>query len=224
MTGQRGVALIIVLWVTMLLALMVESFLAEVRTDTLLARNLVDNGEAQALADGVIHQTVERLLKQRQSEDTYFDGQWTKITLEGGMAEVAIQDESGKVNLNTAPDALLEAVFLSAGVDIGHAKSLVDRIADWRDSDHLRRLNGAEDSDYRAAGLPYGAKDLPFASVDELQMVLGVTPNIHSRLATALTVYADRRGVDLRVAPRPVLQALMDNNDARVNVFLDARQ
>ena len=34
-------------------------------------------------------------------------------------------------------------------------------------------LNGAEDADYEAEGLPYGAKDGPFQSVEELRQVLG---------------------------------------------------
>jgi general secretion pathway protein K len=46
---------------------------------------------------------------------------------------------------------------------------LVDAILDWRDEDDLHLVNGAEDPDYKAAGLPYGAKDGPFDSLEELQ-------------------------------------------------------
>jgi hypothetical protein len=201
--------------------------LADISEDDVLAWAAALESQSQhPIAQGIVRGAEERGIKLKPVEAFQsLTEQGAQATIEGHSVHVVSPGYLREhVNLNTAPDALLEAVFASAGIDIGIAKSLVDRIADWRDSDHLRRLNGAEDSDYRAAGLPYGAKDLPFASVDELQMVLGVTPNIHSRLATALTVYADRRGVDLRVAPRPVLQALMDNNDARVNVFLDARQ
>ena len=55
----------------------------------------------------------------------------------------------------------------------------MDAIADFRDPDDLRRLNGAEDADYQSAGLKHGAKDGPFKAIEELQQVLGVDHDLY---------------------------------------------
>ena len=49
--GARGLALVTVLWVLVLLALIAASFTLTTRTEVNLARNLVDNAKAEALAD-----------------------------------------------------------------------------------------------------------------------------------------------------------------------------
>src|SRR5882672_7761736 len=58
----------------------------------------------------------------------------------------------------------------------------------------LRRnlQNGAEDADYAAAGLAYGAKDAPFAMTEELLQVPGMTRELFDRVAPDITVYSPR--------------------------------
>lgn len=121
---------------------------------------------------------------------------------------VSIQDEGGKIDLNTAEDELLRGLFVSVGLDEQQADRMVDRIIDFRDPDDLHRLNGAEDNDYEDAGLPYGTKGAPFEAVEELQQVLGMTYEIYKRVVPALTVHSGKEGIDHRSAPREVLLAL----------------
>jgi len=222
--SRRGIALVAVLWVVMGLSAITLSFIAETRTGTQLTHNLVDNGAARALADGAVHQAIARLLKQRTQPDAVFDGRPTRIPAKGATIEISIQDEAGKVNLNTASDALLEAVFRSAGLSLDEAKAMADKIADWRDKDNLRRLNGAESADYRAAGKDYGAKNQPFTSVEELRLVLGMTREVYARVKPSLTVYSNKRGVDLSAAPSGVLRSLFNDDEDTAIAFLEARR
>ena len=62
--------------------------------------------------------------------------------------------------------------------------------------DKLTRLrpNGAEEAAYRAAGLPWGPKNAPFETVEELQQVLGMTADIYKRVAPSLTTYSGEAG------------------------------
>ena len=46
--GRNGIALVAVLWVLVLLSIIAAAFLHETRTETKLARNLVDNAKARA--------------------------------------------------------------------------------------------------------------------------------------------------------------------------------
>ena len=47
----------------------------------------------------------------------------------------------------------------------------------------LKRPNGAEEPDYRAAGLSYKPANGPFQAIEELQLVLGMRPEIYRRIA-----------------------------------------
>ncbi len=136
----------------------------------------------------------------------------------GGALRTAVHGEAGKIDLNAGDEALLLGLFRAAswtgpegelqGLDEDAAAALVDALRDFADPDDLTRLNGAEDRDYAAAGLPWGAKDAPFEAVEELQQVLGMTAPLYQAVAPALTVYTGASGVDARLAPRAVLLAL----------------
>ncbi len=138
----------------------------------------------------------------------------------GGALKTAIHGEAGKIDLNAGDEALLRALFRVAswtgpdgapqGLDEAAAAALTDAIRDFADPDDLTRLNGAEDRDYRAAGLPWGAKDAAFEAIEELQQVLGMTAPLYQAVAPALTVYTGAKGVDARLASRQVLLALLD--------------
>ena len=222
--SSRGIALVAVLWAVMLLSVITMSFLHETRTDAQLTHNLMDNAEARALADGAVHRAIARLLEQRTNTDAVFDGRPTTIPATDATVEISIQDEAGKVNLNTAPDELIESVLLSGGLSMPEAEALTDKIADWRDRDNLRRLNGAEAGEYRAANKEYEPTNQPFATVDELRLVLDVTAELYARVSPVLTVYTTKRGVDLRAAPGRVLNSVMKGNKDAVAAFLEARR
>ncbi len=141
----------------------------------------------------------------------------------GGTALISIQDEAGKVDLNLAPDELIKGLFVSLGTEEKQAATLVDAIADFRDEDDLTRLNGAEDDDYRAAGLAWEAKDAPFEAVAELRQVIGMTRELYDRVAPYLTVYSWQGRIDPATAPEAVLRAIPGIDDVAVGALLDAR-
>ncbi len=58
----RGLALVTVLWVLMLLALIAASFTRTTPTEVNLTRNLIENAEAEALADAGVYRAVLGLL------------------------------------------------------------------------------------------------------------------------------------------------------------------
>jgi len=205
---ETGIALVVVLWVTTLLAVMASSFAIAMRTETLLARNLIESAQAHYLAEAGVERAILELLRRGTEERWPTDGSEQEVALGNGTVTVAIVDETAKVDLNTAPAGLLDGLLQSVGItDNLERARLVDAILDWRDNDDLRRANGAEDSDYRASGLPYGAGNSSFESVEELQLVLGVTPELYRKLEGMLTVYSYQDVVNAAVAPRSVLLA-----------------
>ena len=223
---QRGVALILVLWLTVMLTVIAGSFAYGMRNEAMAARNTVSWAQARSLADGAIHRTVFELMRPKVSPDVWAADGAVRIWDEDG-ARIAVRaiDESGKIDLNSAPDALLKGLLMTAGgVDEPTAARLVDAIGDWKDVDDLRRPNGAEADDYKAAGSPYLPANAPFETVPELQRVLGMTPALYAKLAENLTVQSQQAGINPTYASRATLLALPGATPEVVDTYLAQRR
>lgn len=217
---QCGIALVVVLWLVALLALMAVSQTAEVRTETRIIGNLVESASARAAAYAGVQLAIADLAKPLTARNMTTDGSFYALRLVDAQLRISINDESGKVDLNTAPGPLLDALLIAGGVEAERSKVLVDAILDWRDRDELRRLNGAEEGDYRAAGFEYGPRNGPFQSLEELALVIGIDAPLYHRVAPGITIYSGSADVNKAVAPLTVLQALNGGNNEESDIFL----
>jgi general secretion pathway protein K len=68
-SSHRGLALVVVLWVLVLLSLIAASFTRTTRTEVNLTRNLIDNAEAEALAEAGVYRAVLGLLAGQRAID-----------------------------------------------------------------------------------------------------------------------------------------------------------
>lgn len=214
--SEQGIALVLVLWVVALLTIIAVALTTSQRTESTLAANQVETVRFRALAEAGINYAVLNLLadppiveSEGVSDDFWVpDGSPRSWTFAGETLQIAIVNETSLIDINSAGKDLLSALLIAAGIPEGEEAPLVDAVLDWRDEDDLHLLNGAEDSDYAAAGLPYGAKDGPFDSVEELRQVLGFDRDLYRTLAPALTVDAGTGSVERELAPALVLAAL----------------
>lgn len=122
---------------------------------------------------------------------------------------IVIESEAGKINPNTAQPELLAALLHQVGVDTGTAAGIANAIADWRFPGARARPGGAKAAEYRAAGRDYGPPGKPFERLDELGLVLGVTPELLARLTSHLTLYHEGEP-DIRAAGPIVWGALRE--------------
>jgi len=222
---ERGIALILVLWVITLLTVIAGSFVYGARSTALVAGNLVSIAKARALADAGIHRGLYELVKPESDGERWkADGRTNLFSLDDAEIRLVIREESAKIDLNTAHDDLLRGLLLSAGQDEEQANQILDAILDWRDADDLARSQGAERDRYEAMGLPYIPANAPFLTVDELQRVIGVTPSLYRKLADALTVFSTLPGINSTLAPRQVLLALPNVTEEEVDAYLVQRE
>jgi len=206
--GKRGFALLLVLWGLILLGLIAASFLRETRVGTTLARNVVENAKAEALAEAGVRRAILGLLDTDPATAWRADGRLYRFELGDGMIQIQIQDERGKIDLNHAPPAMLATLFQETGSDPEVAGRLADAILDYADRDNDRRPAGAEDDDYASAGLKGGAKDAPFDSKEELLNVLGMNRAIYEAIAPGVTVHSGQSEVNPSTAPELVLRTI----------------
>lgn len=182
---ERGFALLIVLWTLGLLALLGSQLTAAGRVETRLAANLRANAVVEAAADGAVHEAVLRLLQGAWRPD----GARHALRVGSVAVEVRVEDEAGKVNPNFVLLPVLQALLRNVGLDPTRAASLAAAIVDWRTRTQMPLPGGAKTPQYRAAGLSYGPAGRPFADLDELGLVLGMTPDLLARLKPRLSVY-----------------------------------
>jgi general secretion pathway protein K len=221
---QRGIALVLALWLTVMLTVIASGFAFSMRSEALAARNMISLAQARAAADGAIERTVFELSR-GSTPDTWKRDGVVHTWKEGDIALAASgTDEAAKIDLNMAGEVLLRSLFLNVGgADADLAAHIADAIQDWRDADDLTRPNGAEEADYRAAGLKYKPANAPFETVTELARVMGVTPAIYGRVADSLTVFSRQAGINPATASRTVLLALPNATPEVVDAFLSQR-
>lgn len=222
---QEGVALVLVIWLATLLMVVASSFLLSARSDALVVTNSVAMARAEAIAEAGVQRAAHELYRHDSGPDVWKrDGSPREWSFDGAKVRIEIRDESARIDLNTTSDALLKGLLLSVGLPDEEAVAMLDAILDWRDPDSLKRLHGAEESDYVAAGLSWRPANAPFQALEELQLVLGMRPDIYRRMAPMLTVHSRQAGVSLQAAPREVLLAIPGVTAEIVDAYIARRE
>jgi general secretion pathway protein K len=191
--SERGVALMMVLWIFMVLTVLVAEFSRSMRDEAVATQNMAEEVQARGVALAGIGQGIYRALRAREDatdetptapllakgdaepEPWHPDGSWHDGPYGGGTYSVRLLDEGGKISLNRADEAMLRHVLTNVGVTGDEQEEITDAILDWRDPDSLKRLHGAEDEFYLSLPEPYATKNGFFDSVDELLLVRGIT-------------------------------------------------
>lgn len=220
--AQHGIVLVLVLWLLALLALMAAGYSTTTRTESQMAATHLQAARARGLAEAGVWLGVQQLLQTEDANGSTSRG-LTQFPFGAGVIDVHLQDEAGKIDLNTAHPELLLGLLQSAGADTVQATALRDAILDWRDRDNLRRAAGAEDAEYRAAGRDDGAKNGPFNSIEELRAVMGMTEPLFQKMRPALTLYSHQPGVAGAVAVESAVAAVPGSTPDAVRTFMDQR-
>ena len=201
---ERGVALLLVLWIFVILGVLAMDFARYIRDDAMAAVNFSEETRAYYIALAGMNRTIFDADRAREraapgaiaqpvdaesddDEPLPADGQWHDGEFAGGHYTVRMTDEGGRLSLNKIDDALLTRVITNLmrggnttkGMDrraTNEVSTVVDSILDWRDADHLKRAHGAESEFYLKRRPPYRAKNGFFDSPEELLLVRGVTP------------------------------------------------
>jgi general secretion pathway protein K len=233
MSGERGVALIVVMLVLALLALVVTEFAHSARLEASMVRAYRDTVLARHLAEAGVQQGIREILSQSQigaideSGQLVFyrvlPGQTTptrvpplprvRVPLGAGEFSYRITDEASRLNLNAGDQARLDRLLDALEIDRSQREIISDSVQDWRDGNELHRVHGAESDYYLKLPVPYRARNANIQDESELLQIRGVTPELYfgtggrpglGSLVTAVAVNA----ASLNAAPPPVLKAV----------------
>jgi type II secretory pathway component PulK len=231
--SQRGVILVICLWLLGALSLLVLGLAYRLLLEGKIMRYRLRREEMLELARAAVTLETVRIAG-ADPVVTYYGQAWARpvILNENHMSDLAAQDlkryrveavvidELSKLNVNGAVRRQLTSVHL---VD----EELAGAVIDWRDSDGVKSELGAENEYYSGLQPPIICKNAPLESIQELLCLRGVTPALfYGRSSGAIIVendptwqyrpmglrdYLTCRGngtVNLNTAPSEVLLAI----------------
>jgi general secretion pathway protein K len=200
---QRGLALVSTVWIALLLALLVGTISMSVRGSIAFTRNNADLIEARELAEAAIQLGLHELSRNSSNGRLPRNGVTLTSQTRSGAIEIRIQDETGKIDLNRAPFALIKELFVAAGRKAG--------------MDAFDAVNLAEAA---AGGLaPNGERQadaLNLPSITTLSLMTGMTEEMYRVLEPDVTVYSGLSGVNPMTATDGALAALPGMNAASI--------
>lgn len=225
--SQRGIALLMVLWIITILMVLVISFSLLTKTEANSAFYFREGVQKKFYAEAGIEKALMEIAHRQVyrnqtvvlegSEVVRIDGRPYIAAIGTGRYIIRLLNESGKININTMTDAsgvVLNNLLVNLGIPKEQADIIVDSMLDWVDGDNVHRLNGAEDEYYMSLPNPYKAKNGPFEVMEELLLVRGMSPDIlfggkeRKGLIHFVTVYGSTSKINLNAALPEILAAI----------------
>jgi general secretion pathway protein K len=218
--------LLLVLLVLTLISVLVLSWAQEWRTELRLAANFRESHQCRRLAEAGVYYALGKILEGKIAETTMsrivdpaeaaarMTGVWQgdhklhQLKLPGGVVEVRVEDEGGKLNLNQISEDHMVAIFTALGFAPDKMRIMVDSLLDWRSRGDQPRPFGAKSAYYLNLEPPYVCRNSALESVEELGWVRGfevgaAIPGLGRWLTVQLT-----QGININSAPTEVLAAV----------------
>ncbi|MGJ4949935.1 general secretion pathway protein GspK [Bradyrhizobium sp. HKCCYLS20291] len=142
--------------------------------------------------------------------------------LDRAQVSVAFRSEAARIDLNHASKDMLANLFGVLGARADMADAYARRIIGWRTPSAETAVD-AERTLYRAAGTDRLPRAAPFASVDELRLVLDLPPALVDKAMPFVTVFSGRREIDALEAAPDVVAALPGMTQDHLKSFLAQR-
>jgi general secretion pathway protein K len=234
--GEEGAALLVTLLVVVIMTVTITEFLYTTWVDRSFAAGFRDSTKAlYALRSGV--DAARRIITDDYSADTnaglYVDTlreNWAQaslpIPIEDTYMFVTITDESSKIDLNHLitgggyPDQGRIDMFRRLLHKLEMDPDIANYVGDWIDTNSE---GPAEDAYYSSLPRPYKCKNAKLDSVDELNRVRGITPEIFNKLKPFVTIRSSGF-ININTAPRELLMALDDDiSDSLADSVIRAR-
>jgi general secretion pathway protein K len=242
LTKEKGIALMVVLWMTTLVIVITFAFAVMVRTEVFSTITYKEQLENKYLAEAGMNRALMEIYYRNANKNNTIDtenivicktdGTFYQGDIAQGHYQYALTDETGKININLLNDTtavILNNLLVNMGVEKTEADSIVDCILDWKDGDDLHRLHGVESDYYQSLPNPYKAKDANFDNLEELLLVKGIKNELlfgkegKKGLIEYLTVHTSSPQININVASTEVLRAIPMMTDDMLQLILKYR-
>jgi general secretion pathway protein K len=227
-SSERGFVIVAVLWMLVALSVLATIFSVYLSNSARALGATDISVESDALMSASLELTAYQLLsadeKDRPAQGTL------RFRMDNANVFVTYTSEAARVDLNHAKKEVLAGLFEVLGAPQKKADEIADRVVGWRTEPDSNggangTSNGANDEGalYLAAGLNYSPRQASFAHVNELSLVLGVSPALVERALPYLTVFSKSADVDVLLAAPEVIAALPGMTPEALADFLKQR-
>ncbi len=174
---EQGVALVSVLWMLLLLSSLAAAAAYTVRAESLITHQVVALSRAQGAADAGIVYAISNLSDEMPGRHPGLDGPALPWEFDGIAVTITVQNEFARIDLNQAPDALLQQFLQARGLQPDAAAELVQ---------HLR----------------FAQHRQPLLAVEELRQIPGWAAQNSACWQDSLTVYSGQSSVEELNSPK----------------------
>jgi general secretion pathway protein K len=215
---ERGLALLVVLWIIASAALLISAFNATVRSGASFVASEIELTRMEALLDSGAEIAALHLIDEDEARRWSPDGGWHTVSFAGAKLAIAIDDPNGLIDINKADDQLLLQFLRKFAGSSSKAADLCHRIVRARGSSgetckreaQTATSDGAGEADDESGEAP------GFVDVAQLRHLEGMTIDIYRAIAPFLTVYARDGRINPLWAPAEVLSAIP--NVAKIDI------
>ncbi|WP_426199371.1 general secretion pathway protein GspK [Pseudomonas sp. DC3200b2] len=183
MSRQRGMALLVTLWVVALLSGVLAAVAGTVRLELRQARWQRQSTQAVLAAEAGISLAVLGLQANSPRLRWLADGQVHEHAFDGAILRISARSERGKLDLNSAPASTMVRFLQAFGADGPSAAQLTAALAHQREHSPLR-------------------------TPEELRPLPGMSATLHERIAPFITVWSGQAQPDAALAAAPLARAL----------------
>lgn len=221
LNNERGVALLLVLAITALLAALLSQLSFSTLIDLRLTETYRDSTRAHYLAKGGI-QVGQMILNSDSNNYDANNELWAQGVAnypvgELGELSLTISALDGRININNLVTSTgnIDVVIMDRclrlfdTLEIEQRHSRVDAIIDWIDRDDNPQPAGAEAGYYALQTPMEYCKNAPFDTLDELALVAGFSPKEVELLRPHICVHGDNT-IHVNSASAAVIAALAE--------------
>ena len=221
---QKGVALVMVLWILLLITISTGAYTLMARMDQLEAHTVISGTRARLAAEAGLNFAILSLRDPDEMNRWVPDGRPYAMFYEDVQVEIQVTDERGKIDINSANEETLIRLLTGNGQAEDDAVYLAAAMLDWNDIDEIERANGAELSAYESAGLDVGPGNRPFIMIEEILQVLGMPFDLYKTIEPGITVFSESGLPDPAYAPKEALLAIEGMTEEDALNFIEERQ
>jgi general secretion pathway protein K len=203
-SNHAGFALVAVIWSLGLIALLGTAVIVGARYRTRVASSNASLTAAAAAAESAINLAITLALSATPAQGVKFP---LRCRLPGGeRVTMTVEEETGKVDLNTATPAVLARLFTALSIDQSTGTRIVGRILAFRDPG----IGQAKDPGVRSTNNKSDdAGKVGFATIMQLDQIDGISPHLFRTALRFVTVRSGRPEPD-GAAASPALRELLN--------------
>lgn len=223
--GDAGFALLVVIWAIGIISLLIVTVMTTARWGLQTAFNTANAARAALVAEAAISLATlgaanDLAAASPTGAPPVHDGQPLFCRIADAAVVIAVESESGKIDLNAAPPNVLTMLFQGFGVDPRRSAAIASAIFEYRtlSPGPMGKIGEASPDAER----PFRPKHALFQSVLELEQVAGVDHELAQLVTPFVTVHSHTPGVSPQSAPPALFAALSGASLADVLALREA--